>query len=71
MEKFTSSIYVVMATLGKRVNEGTISSEGPSKRTRQSSRKESLIDAASLATYSIQDMAKIGKEAMKMITKFQ
>ena len=71
MEQVTSSIYVAAVALGKRVNEGTISSEGPSKRTRQSSRKKALIVATSSAANSIQDTTKIGKEAVKMITELQ
>ena len=69
MEQVTSSICAAAVSLGKRENEGTISSEGPSKRTRQSSRKNALITTASSAANSIQDTAMIGKETVKMITE--
>ena len=53
MEHVTSSLCAAVASLGKRENEVIISSEGPSKRTRQSSRKKALKDAATSATDSI------------------
>ncbi len=71
MEQVTSSICAAIASLGKRVNEDTISSKGLSKRTRQSSRKKALQAVAISAATSIQNTATIGREAVKMITKLQ
>lgn len=71
MEQVTSSIYVAAASLGKRANEEIISSEGQSKRTRQSSRKKALKVSATSAADSIQDIATIGKDAIKMIMELQ
>ena len=71
MEQVTSSICAAAASLGKRANEEITSSEGPSKRTRQSSRKKALKAAATSAADSIQDTAMIGKEAVKMILELQ
>ena len=71
MEQVTSSICATTASLEKRVNEETISSEGPSKRIRPSLRKKALQVAATSAANSIQDTAMIGKEATKMIMDLQ
>ena len=71
MEQVTSRICAAAASLGKRVNEETISSKGPSKRTRQSSRKKAMQATATSAAISIQDTATIGKEATKMIMDLQ
>ena len=71
MEQVTSSICATSTSLGKRANEEIISIEGPSKRTRQSSRKKALKDAATSATDTIQDTAMIGKEVAKMILELQ
>ena len=71
VEQVTSSICTATASLRNRVNEETISSEGPSKRTRQSLRKKALQAAVTLAANSIQDTATIGKEATKMIMDLQ
>ena len=71
MEQVTSSIFIAVASLGKRVNEETIPSEGPNKRTRQSSRKKALQAATTLAANTIQDTASIGKETTKMIMDLQ
>ena len=71
MEQVTSSICVATTSLGKRANEEIISSEGPSKRTRQRSRKKALKDVATSTANSIQDTTEIGKEATKMIMELQ
>lgn len=71
MEQVISSIYVAVVSLGKRDNKEIISSEGPSKRTRQSLRQKAMKDATALAADSIQDTAEIGKEATKMIMELQ
>ena len=70
-EQVTSSICAAIESLKKRVNEETISSEGPSKRTRQSSRKKTMQATATSAANSIQDTAMIGKEATMMIMDLQ
>ena len=71
MEQVTSSICAAPASLEKRVKEETISSEGPSKRTRKSSRKKALQAATITAANSIQDTTTIEKEAIKMIMDLQ
>ena len=71
MEHVTSSIYAAAASLGKRVNEESIPLEGPSKRTRQSSRRKALQAATTSAANTIQDTAMIGKETTKMIIDLQ
>ena len=53
MEQVTSRISAATASLRNRVNEETISSEGPSKRTRQNLRKKALEAAVTLAANSI------------------
>ena len=71
MEQVTSCICTTTTSLGKRENEEIISSEGLSKRTRQSLRKKALKATATLVVDSIQDTAMIGKEAIKMIMELQ
>lgn len=71
MEQVTSSIYDVSMSLRKRDNEDIISSKGPRKRTRQSSRKKALKYYVALAIDSILDTAAIGKEVVKMIIELQ
>ena len=61
MEQVTSSICVVVASLGKCTNEEIISPGGPSKRTSQSSRKWAQEAVGVSATNSIQDTIEIGK----------
>ena len=53
MEQVTSSICAAAVSLEKRVNEETISSEGPSKRTRQSLRNKALQATATSSANSI------------------
>ena len=67
MEQVTSSICVATASLGKCTNEEIISLGGPSKRTRQSSRKRAQEVVGVLVADFIQGNADIVKEVIKMI----
>ena len=71
MEQVTSSICTSTASLGKQTNEEIISPGGPSKRTRQSSRKRAQEATSVLTADSIQGTAEIGKEVVKMIKELQ
>lgn len=71
MEQVTSSFCVAAASSGKRTYEEIMSPGGPSKRTRQSSRKRAAEAIGGSATDSIQGAAEISKEVVKMIKELQ
>lgn len=71
MDQVTVTICAAVASLGKRENEGITAAQGPSKRTRQSSRKIAREVAAALAAETMQETTEIGKEVARLIMELQ
>ena len=67
MEQVTASICTAAAILGKRGRE-EITTAGPSKRTRQSSRKMAMEAAAASAADTMLETAEIGKEMARLFS---
>ena len=67
MEQVTASLCAAAANLGKRGREETITA-GPSKRTRQSSRKMDMEAAAASAADTMLETAEIGKEMARLFS---
>ena len=65
MEQVTASLCAAAANLGKRGREESITA-GPSKRTRQSSRKREMEAAAASAADTMLETAEIGKEMARL-----